>query len=317
MSNDQLLGTRRFLAREHCPATPCWSHGEPLLALAHGGYPCFHTPPSVGAIPHSSAPAVPRPIPLRFSGRRWLVNSGPGPLPVPSLNTEAHLQPGSWRNTPLKDRDIFALVAWGNRGRERHYVKQFAKTYKGPRNVVVLRGSSTLERHETAQLPVLMQRAVFVPCPSADMPYGRRFSDAILNGAIPVLFMDDWRDPRSRDAGRTFWRAEHPDVVTWLLWQEKGAPIVENMIPEIGRRLKDYTVMLPYNAVLARKANLTWIQALERIPEAVVQRKHEAVAQVRHLFLYNYMDSGRDAFSVLLRTIYRKVILNDTSPAVV
>ena len=177
---------------------------------------------------------------------------------------------------------------------------------------VVIVGAGSIMSGVMDNLTALMHRTVFMPCPMGDLPFTKRFYDAILHGAIPVVFQRPFADPGFRGQRGMAWWYRKGEVDN-MRKQGLEPPTEPFIVPDIGVPLDEYVVRLPRHSLGGRPQTQGFIHQLSRIPEAVIRRKLRRVAEVRNLFLYDYKGSGPDAVSVLLRSIYKRVVLGRKS----
>ena len=89
-----------------------------------------------------------------------------------------------------------------------------------------------------------MRRAVFVPCPTGDLPFTHRVFDAILHGAIPVMFSRPFSEEGFRGEEGPAWWYRKAEVDN-MRKQNMSAPIARLVMPDIGIPLDDYLQQVP------------------------------------------------------------------------
>ena len=73
-----------------------------------------------------------------------------------------------------------------------------------------------------------MHRALFVVVPSGDMTGSKRFTDALLHGAIPVVFTSRYY------GGKGYWQNLPPGESFHIALTAPWQPTVERSWPDIG-----------------------------------------------------------------------------------
>ena len=243
---------------------------------------------------------------------------GPGRLVIPSLNPPDALQPDRYANPPMVARDVFVVWTVNARYRHRELAKQQVEAYRGPRKVVSWVPLRKHHQHKFATYPStheLYLRSVFVPCPGGDRPYQKRFFDALLCGAIPVVFAQalphgvTWWTREGHEWGPT--EAKRP-AYQYQNWTTRNgvAATQRNSYPDVQIPYEEFVEVIPHSVLETGN----FVEHLARIPADRILAKLRRVAEVRGLFGYNFNASAPDAFSVLLRNVHRHVILKHPWP---
>ena len=117
-----------------------------------------------------------------------IINYGPGGLVMPSLNSDVELQ-SSHDRQDIFNRSVFIMANYGIRFEDRTAVTQALHRYKG--NLTLVKPLDGQDEAMTSQRFRRMERkmdnAVFTLCLAGDLPFQKRFFDAILHMSLPVV----------------------------------------------------------------------------------------------------------------------------------
>ncbi|KAL3785395.1 hypothetical protein ACHAWO_013582 [Cyclotella atomus] len=119
--------------------------------------------------------------------RKILVTLGPDPdgIVVPSLNLNKELQPLNWKGcVPIEARESF-LVFNQNVTKDRPDRKIIAD------QLDAYTGTKTIKRALPSNSELTLMDAIFTVCSAGDLPYQKRFFDALLQCSIPVVIKRD------------------------------------------------------------------------------------------------------------------------------
>eukprot|EP00667_Euglena_gracilis_P012539 EG_transcript_12882 len=255
---------------------------------------------AVPARPHLFlATRDPKFLPAWVNNQTHVVTYGPGNLVVPSLNPLASLQPRNYHPTPAAQRDVLVLAAFSLIYPIRTLLHQQLMAYKGP---------ATVERHffhrrtPGGNLMELLARSVFVLCPPGDLPFQKRFFDALLNGAIPVVISRQCVD------GVT-WYGHIPSK--YLRSCPASPRLVNDSYPALPVPWASLVVEFELDTVLLPGFNI--VDQLVAVPKAEVEQKLARIAAIRHRFVYDYEGTTADAFSAFLQTLCERLRLGSCS----
>ena len=112
-----------------------------------------------------------------------VVNYGPSGLVVPSLNSESALQPLNWKGCrPLSERQYFLLANFGVRDwlTDRKTINLQLNEYNGEKKV-------QREEPRTREAQDKLTSALMVLSLPGDLPFQKRFYDALLHCTVPVV----------------------------------------------------------------------------------------------------------------------------------
>lgn len=207
-----------------------------------------------------------------------LVNYGPQGLVVPSLNSDASLQPSNWQGCkPLDQRKHFLLANFGLRDHliDRLTIQQQVDAYNGTKSVMAHGGLNHLLAADT----------LMTICPPGDLPYQRRFFDSILSCSIPVVVKRD-----VEGIGKTYWS----NVDGW-------GPMfsVEDSYPSLRFPYSD--IVVEVDGLVLESGGM--MEHLENLSQESIQMKLEKIEQVRNSFLYDFNGTVPDAFSQMMKTL--------------
>ena len=130
---------------------------------------------------------------------------------MPSLNTDEDLQFSVSENRPdIFNRSIFVMANYGIRFEDRTAVTHSLQKYKGNRTLVKpLDGQDeAMTSQRFRRMERKMGNAVFCLCLTGDLPFQKRFFDAILHESLPVVIERDMEVPVEGRNGRvkTWWK---------------------------------------------------------------------------------------------------------------
>jgi len=207
-----------------------------------------------------------------------LVNYGPQGLVVPSLNSDASLQPSNWQGCkPLHQRKHFLLANFGLRDHliDRLTIQQQVDAYNGTKSVVAHGGLNHL----------LAADSLMTICPPGDLPHQRRFFDSILSCSIPVVVKRD-----VEGIGKTYWS----NVDGW-------GPMfsVEDSYPSLRFPYSD--IVVEVDGLVLESGGM--MEYLENLSQESIQMKLEKIELVRNYFLYDFNGTVPDAFSQMMKTL--------------
>jgi len=220
---------------------------------------------------------------------------GPSGLIVPSLSVDRRTQPSFFKGcTPPSKRKNFLLANFGvHAGRkytlqDRETTLQQLTSYQGNKTIANWSERKILSPDKQGS-KVGQMDSVMTICPSGDLPFQKRFFDALLHCSIPVVISRE-----IEGVGKTYW--SNVDF-------EKGGPSprVEDSYPRLEFPYSDLVVEV--DGAILQQGKL--MEHLENIPWKVLEAKFKRIEAVRTQFLYDYNGTTRDAFSVMLETLWR------------
>jgi hypothetical protein len=131
-----------------------------------------------------------------------------------------------------------------------------------------------------------MQRSRFCICPPGDVPYNKRYFQAVLAGCVPAVFSFTSQVRNERN---------------W--WKPRKGPGQADIDP-FHRQINhsELAIEIVINGDADYKG---FVQQLRRVPDDVVEAKQRAIERARHQLLYDVSGSQPDAFSAMLRQLLR------------
>jgi len=271
-------------------------------------------------LPKSCNPRVPalsRCDPLRMGSTGWLnppllrITYGPtgsdlNDIVVPPLVVEQDFQPAFYEPTPYESKTVLAFMRCGSGGRRvmgtaeaeanrKNLIAAMRKPVPGNKRVELYvldttKATTTNGPKTGVQLHDSMRNAVFCPCPTGDLPYQKRFFDALLSDCIPVVF----RFPSNDGTSHSFW----PRGPTW----NKTLPFANIEIPGA----------IDYNrAILQLRVDQmpNLLQILHDEPAESIKARLDYIAAIRGKLLYDFNGTQQDAFSNMLREVKHKAAI--------
>jgi len=207
---------------------------------------------------------------------------GPNDIVVPSLNTLIDLQPKDWTGcVPLQNRSTFLMSNFRIRDNllDRKKIQKELDAYKGSKSIL----SESLNPARTIKM---LSDSIFTICPPGDLPFTKRFYDALLSCSIPVVVTRE-----VKDVGKTYWSNVKYDG---------NKPIkLEESYPSTDFLLSDIVIEVEGSTI----DNGGVMKHLESIPQHEIEAKFEKIAGVRNSFVYDLNGSTEDAFSQMLKEI--------------
>ncbi len=128
------------------------------------------------------------------------------------------------------------------------------------------------------------RNSVFCPIPPGDVPHVSRFFHAVLCGCIPVVIS---------------FPGSSPGTESWH--QEFGAAVIDSY---------PFPDDIDYDRLVVRIPAMfidNLVEALLDISLDVIREKQEYIALVRNLFIHDYFGQVKDAFSLQLLEILRRL----------
>eukprot|EP00929_Paragymnodinium_shiwhaense_P013235 TRINITY_DN121100_c0_g1_i1.p1 TRINITY_DN121100_c0_g1~~TRINITY_DN121100_c0_g1_i1.p1 ORF type:complete len:2180 (-),score=495.11 TRINITY_DN121100_c0_g1_i1:42-6581(-) len=244
-------------------------------------------------------------LPLMIQAQPLFVSYGAtsrgqeGHIVVPPSVAEAELQPGTFKDTPLDDRDILFWLAQTPNNAVRYLIQRQLITLdeQVPQKVreeklgvngrilihVLGRNTGVVTRPPTpSEALEQMMKAVFCPAtPAENSAAGtKRFFDVLLAGCLPMvtLFKTVWGTGAGwwrRDGSPLEWAMPFPDVINWrFLAVEAPVETLET----------DYKM----------------IDVILNMPIELVEAKRKYLLSVRERLLYDLAGGKEDAFSLFM-----------------
>ena len=200
---------------------------------------------------------------------------------VPSLNPMKDFQPKNWRGcVPAEKRAVFATVGFGVRKRllDRQRIKAELQSYNGTKNL-----DEMISWKEAG--------SIFVLCPPGDLPYQKRFFDALIRCSIPVVVKRELAG-----IGETYWSN--------VIYDKISSRNVTASYPKMDFPYSDIVVEVDGKTI--DEGGL--MEFLERIPMEEIETKLKKIGEVRNRFVYDLDGTTEDAFSNMLETLRSAVL---------
>jgi hypothetical protein len=130
----------------------------------------------------------------------------------------------------------------------------------------------------------LMSQSLVCPIIQGDLPWQKRFFDALAAGCVPLLV--SYNDTSKACAA----------------WSYVGGPCVEDTYP--------FTAKIDYTAITAQIdsahfRNGSFAEAISRLDRNELEAKRRRLEEMRHLFLYDWTGASEDTFSATMEDICR------------
>lgn len=264
------------------------------------------------------APASSRCDPLRMGSTGWVspplirvtygtAGSKLNDIVVPPAIIEQDVQPAFYKPTPYESKSVLAFMMCGAGGNRVMFTPEAEKNRKNL--ITAMRkpapGNQRVELHvldtTKAQATTIgprtgielhdrMRNAVFCPCPTGDLPYQKRFFDALLSDCIPVVF----RFPSNEGTGFSFW----PRGPMW----NRTLPFANLEVPGAI----DYRRAI-LQLEVDQMPNL--LQILDDEPVDRIKARLDYIVTIRNKLVYDFKGTQQDAFSNVLREIKHKAAI--------
>lgn len=241
---------------------------------------------------------------------------------VPSLASESDLQPNNWKGCkPLNARETFLLANFGVKGpttrNDRIALDSILRQYSG--NKTVTRVNPIIRRFTgdlNSSWPIVevvnpigvqdvLSDSILTMCAPGDLPYQKRFFDALLRCSIPVVIkrkIDSNGRMNSNGTEETYWSnidEKNPTI-------QITNPNILNSYPELDFPYRDIVVEIDADTL---ELNQT-MEYLESLPQQLLQQKFDKIRDVRTRFLYDFSGNEYDAFSVMLDSLWANYMSN-------
>ena len=229
---------------------------------------------------------------LRSNHNAFVINYGPNGLIVPSLNPSIGLQPSYNNNFEnWATREFFLLANFGVRYHDRTVIMQQLRQYNGPRVIKFATKGQTLFRASGNNGGGSTGKSTFILCLPGDLPFQKRFFDAILHLTIPVVV----RREIPASGASTYWEP-HPKYIT----DDIANYSVENSYPDLsftGVDYKDFVVELEPDSNVVESLNVVYADSHG------MDRRFDAMKKIRNYFVYDMNGTTSDAVTLILETL--------------
>lgn len=225
---------------------------------------------------------------------KLLITLGPGPsdhgidsIIVPSLNLMPKLQPSNWNGcVPIEARESFLVFNQGFRDwcPDRQIIADQLDAYNGTKTI--MRATPSM---------MALSNAIFTVCAAGDLPYQKRFFDALLQCSIPVVIKRDLDDNKT-----TYWRTNGAFDPNGDIGR---SATVENSYPHLDFSYSD--IVIEVDAAVMESGS--FMSFLEGIASEEIEQKINKIKEVRNRFVYDINGTSSDAFSVMLQQLAKKV----------
>jgi len=226
-------------------------------------------------------------ISLMEDPNNFILTLGASGLVVPSLNTMKEMQPKHYKGClPLENRSAFAISNQRIRPGLHDRISIFAE-------LSAYKGSKTIIRSSHQDL-LQMQNAIFTICAPGDLPFQKRFFDALLMCTIPVVVKRDMKGGK---------KAYYSNVNS-LMYDENMKFSVEESYPHLDFPYSD--IVVEVDGAIIEKGGL--IEYLESITKEEIEQKLKKIGEVRNRFVYDLDGTTEDAFSRILEELNEQIV---------
>lgn len=192
---------------------------------------------------------------------------------------------------PLEYRSVFLYSNQGLRDwlHDRHNIAKELDSYTGE-NTISRSGFNQTNLFE-------MEKSIFTICAPGDLPFQKRFFDAILMCSIPVVIRRETKRP---GGSKAYW-----SNVEFGQFEKDDSFSVEESYPKVDFPYDDIVVEVRGDVI--DKGGL--MNFLESIPTEEIERKLERISDVRNNFVYDLDGTTADAFSNILKQLEKEILM--------
>ena len=153
----------------------------------------------------------------------------------------------------------------------------------------------------------VLSDSILTMCAPGDLPYQKRFFDALLRCSIPAVIK------RKKDSNSRI-NSNGTEETYWSNIDEKNptiqitTPNILNSYPELDFPYRDIVVEIDADTL---ELNQT-MEYLESLPQQLLQQKFDKIRDVRTRFLYEFSGNEYDAFSVMLDSLWANYMSNSS-----
>lgn len=205
---------------------------------------------------------------------------GPSGFVIPSLNTMKELQPKNYEGCiPMEKRSSFLFANQGIRSHllDRIAIEKELGAYNGTKAV----------QASPPRLALDMTDSIFTLCAPGDLPFQKRFFDAILMCTIPIVVSRE-----NEEGEKVYWS----NIEDRYFSNIQKMTSVEESYPKVDILYSDIVVEVD-GKVIDEGAMMDF---LEKIPSEEIQMKLKRIGEVRNRFVYDLDGTTEDAFSKIL-----------------
>ena len=206
---------------------------------------------------------------------------GPSGFVIPSLNTMKELQPKNYEGCiPMEKRSSFLFANQGIRSHllDRIAIEKELGAYNGTKAV----------QASPPRLALDMTDSIFTLCAPGDLPFQKRFFDAILMCTIPIVVSRE-----NEEGEKVYWS----NIEDRYFSNIQKMTSVEESYPKVDILYSDIVVEVD-GKVIDEGAMMDF---LEKIPSEEIQMKLKRIGEVRNRFVYDLDGTTEDAFSKILK----------------
>jgi reversibly glycosylated polypeptide/UDP-arabinopyranose mutase len=210
-----------------------------------------------------------------------VLSLGPSGFVIPSLNTMKELQPKNYEGCiPMEKRSTFLFANQGIRSHlaDRIAIKEELDSYNGTKAV---------QASEFISLALDMANSIFTICAPGDLPFQKRFFDAILMCTIPIVVSRE-----NEEGEKVYWSNTRGKFAN-----NQRMTSVEESFPKVDFSYSDIVVEVD-GKVIDEGGMMDF---LEKIPSEEINMKLKRFAEVRNRFVYDLDGTTEDAFSKILK----------------